>query len=249
MRARLSDLLRRPVDASRPVDLLAVVGLDASELEAGFLAARNNTVMLSALMLLIGAVGTYFLFTAAHYRSVRSALANMQSYTANLIENMPSGLVSVGPDGDVVTVNSRARSMLSLVGDARGKRVEDVLSIETPEDRAAVNDVVAGRAGFLETETRIAAARRKHPRRALGVAAPRRGRRARGRGAALSGPAGTRGPAGRRSSANATSRRWGGSRPASRTRSGTRCRRSRDSRSSSGPSSSRAPRRSATRTS
>ena len=158
VRARLSDLLRRPVDASRTVELLAVVGLDASELEAGFLAARNNTVMLSALMLLIGAVGTYFLFTAAHYRSVRSALANMQSYTANLIENMPSGLVSVGPDGDVVTVNSRARSMLSLVGDARGKRVEDVLSIETPEDRAAVSDVVAGRAGFLETETRIAAA-------------------------------------------------------------------------------------------
>jgi two-component system, NtrC family, sensor histidine kinase HydH len=157
VRERLSDLLRRPVDEGRPVELLAVVGLDASELEAGFLAARNNTVMLSALMLLIGAVGTYFLFTAAHYRSVRTALANMQSYTANLIENMPSGLVSVGPDGDVITVNSRARSMLSLVGDARGKRVEDVLAVEAPKDRAAVNDVIAGRAGFLETETRIAA--------------------------------------------------------------------------------------------
>jgi len=158
VRERLSDLMRRPVDVGHPVQLLAVVGLDASELEAGFLAARNNTVMLSALMLLIGAVGTYFLFTAAHYRSVRSALANMQSYTANLIENMPSGLVSVGPGGDVVTVNSRARSMLSLVGDARGRRVEDVLVIEASEDRAAVDDVVAGRAGFLETETRIAAA-------------------------------------------------------------------------------------------
>lgn len=154
---RLSDLLERPVDAGRPIELLAVVGLDASELEAGFLAARNHTVMLSALLLLIGAVGIYFLFAAAHYRSVRTALANMQSYTANLIENMPSGLVSVGPDGDVVTVNSRARSMLSLVGDARGKRVEDVLAVEAPEERAAVNDVIAGRAGFLETETRVAA--------------------------------------------------------------------------------------------
>jgi two-component system sensor histidine kinase HydH len=157
VRERLSDLLRRPVDVGRPVELLAVVGLDASELEAGFLAARNNTVMLSALLLLVGAVGTYFLFTAAHYRSVRTALANMQSYTANLIENMPSGLVSVGPDGDVVTVNSRARSMLSLVGDARGKRVEDVLAIEAADDRSAVGDVIAGRAGFLETETRVAA--------------------------------------------------------------------------------------------
>ncbi len=157
VRASCPILLRRPVDASRPVDLLAVIGLDASELEAGFLATRNHTMMLSALMLLIGAVGIYFLFTAANYRSVRSALANMQSYTANLIENMPSGLVSVGPDGDVVTVNSRARSMLSLVGDARGKRVEDVLAIEIPEDRAAVNDVIAGRAGLLETETRVAA--------------------------------------------------------------------------------------------
>lgn len=153
---RLSDLLQRPVDASRPVALLAVVGLDASELEAGFLVTRNHTMMLSALLLLIGAVGIYFLFTAANYRSVRVALANMQSYTANLIENMPSGLVSVGPDGDVVTVNSRARSMLSLVGDARGKRVEDVLAIEVAEDSAAVNDVIAGRAGLLKTETRIA---------------------------------------------------------------------------------------------
>jgi two-component system sensor histidine kinase HydH len=157
VRARLSDLLHRPVDIGRPVELLAVVGLDASELEAGFLAARNHTVMLSTLLLLIGAVGIYLLFAAAHYRSVRTALANMQSYTANLIENMPSGLVSVGPDGDVVTVNSRARSMLSLAGDARGKKVEDILAVEAPDERAAVNDVIAGRAGLLETETRVAA--------------------------------------------------------------------------------------------
>jgi two-component system sensor histidine kinase HydH len=154
---RLSDLLGRPVDPEGTVELLAVVGLDPSELESGFLVARNHTIMLSALLLLVGAAGIYFLFAAAHYRSVRTALENMRSYTANIIESMPSGLVSVGPGGEVVTVNSRARNLLSLTDDARGKKLGDVLAVEPPEERAAVDDVVAGRAGVLETETRIRA--------------------------------------------------------------------------------------------
>ncbi|MBM3307370.1 MAG: PAS domain-containing protein [Candidatus Eisenbacteria bacterium] len=153
--ARLSDLTQRRVTAAGPVDLIAVVGLDASDLEAGFLASRNHTVMLSALLLLVGAAGIYFLFTAASYRSVRTALATMQSYTTNLVENMPSGLVSVGPDGRVVTVNSRARSMLSITDGARDRSVDEVLSIEPPEDREAVGAVIAGKAGPLKTETRV----------------------------------------------------------------------------------------------
>jgi two-component system sensor histidine kinase HydH len=154
---RLSDLMHRPVAPGSRVELVAVVGLDASELETGFLAARNHTIMLSVLLLLISALGIYFVIAAASYRSVRTALATMQSYTANLVENMPSGLVSVGPDGRVVTVNSRARSMLSLSGDARGRPVGEVLGIEPTADREAVERVVAGEAGQLEAETRVTA--------------------------------------------------------------------------------------------
>jgi two-component system sensor histidine kinase HydH len=154
--ARLSDLMHRPVVPGSEVDLVAVVGLDASELESGFLAARNRTIMLSALLVIVSALGIYFLLVAASYRSVRAALATMRSYTANLVENMPSGLVSVGPDGRVVTVNSRARSMLSLSGDAQGRAVNDVVGIEPPEDREAVARVIAGSAGPLEAETRVA---------------------------------------------------------------------------------------------
>mgnify|MGYP000219932964 CR=1 FL=1 len=50
--------------------------------------------------LAIGAAAIYFLFVSTSYRSTQTALANMRSYTSNVIESMASGLISVDPDRD-----------------------------------------------------------------------------------------------------------------------------------------------------
>lgn len=156
VRARLEELLGRPVDPEKPVPITAVVGLDATGLEAAFHSSRNYTLMLAGVLLLVGGTAIYFLFMIATHRSTRTALENMRSYTSNIIESMTSGLVSLDADGHVVTVNAGARAILGL-GDAvvDGADVDDVMRVEPDADRAEVDRVLTGEREVLETETRV----------------------------------------------------------------------------------------------
>ena len=158
MYGRISVLLNRRVTPGENFSLFMVIGLDSTQLDAGFLASRNHTFMMSGILLLSGGVAIYFLFLMAHYRSVRTALANMRSYTTNVIESMGSGLVSFDADARLVTVNSRARSLLSIPsGDVAGTPIDDVLAFESDADRAGVYGVMSGAADTFESEARLVA--------------------------------------------------------------------------------------------
>ncbi len=153
---RLSEFLGRDITSPEDVQLFVVVGLDSTDLYDAFLASRQHTLLLSAVLLLVGGAAIYFLFLISHYRSVRSALANMRSYTTNVIESMGSGLVSIDADARVVTINSRARSLLGLPsGDVSGRALNQVLRFESDADAAAVQAVLNGTSDSLESEVAI----------------------------------------------------------------------------------------------
>ena len=154
--ARLTELLGQPIDPNQPVPITAVVGLDATDLESAFHSSRNYTLMLAGVLLLVGGAAIYFLFMIATYRSTRTALENMRSYTSNIIESMTSGLVSLDADGHVATVNAGARAMLGLgPEDVDGANVYDVVRVEPAADRSEMNRVLTGEREVLETETRV----------------------------------------------------------------------------------------------
>ena len=154
--ARLTQLLGRQVDPNQPVPITAVVGLDATNLEAAFHSSRNYTLMLAGVLLLVGGAAIYFLFMIATYRSTRTALENMRSYTSNIIESMTSGLVSLDAEGHVATVNAGARAILGLGSeDVDGVDVDEVVRVEPPADRREVSRVLTGEREGLETETRV----------------------------------------------------------------------------------------------
>ena len=154
--ARLTELLGRPVDPNAPVPITAVVGLDATDLEAAFHASRNYTLMLAGVLLLVGGSAIYFLFMIATYRSTRTALENMRSYTSNIIESMTSGLVALDADGHVATVNASARAILGLGSETvEGADVDDVVRVEPAADRREVDRVLTGEREVLEAETRV----------------------------------------------------------------------------------------------
>ncbi|MBN2565386.1 MAG: PAS domain-containing protein [Candidatus Eisenbacteria bacterium] len=156
---RLSSLLGRQIDADAPVSLTAVVGLDGTDLEATLHASRNYTLLLSAVLLVVGGAAIYFLFIGATYRSTRTALENMRSYTKNVIDSMASGLVSLDADGKVVSVNPGGRAILGLPGEsgerAAGSAADAILRVEPARDKRALDDVLAGSRDVLELETRI----------------------------------------------------------------------------------------------
>lgn len=162
--ARLSDLLQRPVAEDEHVRLVFVVAFEAAELEAAFLASRNHTLLMAGILLVVGGAAIYFLFVLAGYRSAQTALANMRSYTTNVIESMASGLVSVDPDGRVVTVNSRARSLLGLGdSDVSGRKLPEIIEIAPRGVAAGVARVLSGEKSVVESDAELTIAGQRLP--------------------------------------------------------------------------------------
>ncbi len=153
---RLSDLLGRPVTADEQVRLVFVVAFESSQLEAAFFASRNHTLLMASILMIVGGAAIYFLFVLAGYRSAETALANMRSYTTNVIESMASGLVSVSPEGRVVTVNSMAGSLLGLGDrDVSGRKLSEVLDVGPRSVAEALNRLVRGERDVVEAEAEL----------------------------------------------------------------------------------------------
>lgn len=150
---RLSELLGRPIDMSRPTRLYGVVALDPTEIETTFALSRNRTILLAAILIFVGGAAIYFLFVTSAYRSTQTALANMRTYTENVIESMANGLISVDADGHVVTVNSRARTLFGLgSADVVGRGLDDVAGLDPGPARAGVDLVLRGEKDIVEVE-------------------------------------------------------------------------------------------------
>ncbi len=150
---RLSELLERPINVSHPIRLYGVVALDPTEIERTFLLSRNRTILLGVILIIVGGAAIYFLFVMSAYRSTQTTLANMRTYTDNVIESMANGLISVDADSRVVTVNSRARTLFGL-GDAKvaGRGLVDVAGLEPGPERAGVDLVLRGEKNIVEVE-------------------------------------------------------------------------------------------------
>jgi len=93
---------------------------------------------------------------------------DLETAARTLSRNLPTGLLSVGPDGRVVELNEAGREILRLGRDARGEPHDAVLS-DAPEFQALVDEVLGNRvvAGRLEVRWR----RDTDEERVLGVTA------------------------------------------------------------------------------
>ena len=161
---RMTDLLGRVVAPDESVPLTVIVAFDASDIEAAFLVSRNHTLLMAALLLVVGGTAIYFLFVLAGSRSAHTALRNMQSYTKNVIESMASGLVSLDADGRVVTVNPRARELLGVRdSDVTGSRLSDIVALVPRGVNDAVDKVARGERDVFEAEGELVVAGERLP--------------------------------------------------------------------------------------
>lgn len=114
---------------SRPsTDWVIFIGLDMSALEKATRADIRHTIVMGAVLLLIGFSGIVFLFLAQGYRSARASLSRIKAFSDNLVENMPMGMVALDRELRIAMMNQAAGSILQLpVADARGQRAADLL--------------------------------------------------------------------------------------------------------------------------
>ena len=72
----------------------------------------KETVWRGALFFILGCVGMVALFVFQAYRSAKASLTSVKAFSDNVIQNMPSGLVTINPDHEITSMNKAAKDIL-----------------------------------------------------------------------------------------------------------------------------------------
>lgn len=94
----------------------------------------QHAFLMGAILVVLGTGALYFIFIVQNYYLVDRTLAQMKTYTENVVESMADGLISVDNDKKIVTLNRRAAEFL---GDEeknlKGLKISNIfeLDIET----------------------------------------------------------------------------------------------------------------------
>ncbi|MDA3789169.1 MAG: ATP-binding protein [Desulfobacula sp.] len=72
----------------------------------------KETVLRGILFFILGCVGMAALFVFQAYRSAKASLTSVKAFSDNVIQNMPSGLITINPDHEITSVNNAAKNIL-----------------------------------------------------------------------------------------------------------------------------------------
>ena len=71
----------------------------------------QHSLIMAGLLFVVGSGAIYFIFLAQNYKTIDRTLANLSTYTSEIVENMPNGLITVDASDKPVMVNRAAREM------------------------------------------------------------------------------------------------------------------------------------------
>ena len=94
-----------------------------TELFAALWQSRRDLIFMTLLVFLVGAVGIGTVITFVHYNSTRRTLEEVKGLARNILQSIPTGILTLSPSGVITAVNPTAeavlkRSSLDLLGHA-----------------------------------------------------------------------------------------------------------------------------------
>jgi two-component system sensor histidine kinase HydH len=95
-------------------DAIVVLGLRMTAFEEARQADLRHALIMAAILLALGTGALFFIFVIQNYYLVDKTLKQTQDYTAQVVAHMASGLLSVDPQGRVVSYNRLALELLGL---------------------------------------------------------------------------------------------------------------------------------------
>lgn len=132
--------------------LVIFIGMDVEPFEAAIAEDLRHGFLMSGILLLLGLTGVVSLFWMQSSLRSRKQLTDIRALTAEMVANIPEGIVVCGPDGRITYVNALAVEMLgrcSSQADVRpGLEAQSVL----PPDLLALQDAVAAGRTVAHTE-------------------------------------------------------------------------------------------------
>ncbi|MFW8600401.1 two-component system sensor histidine kinase NtrB [Desulfobacterota bacterium M19] len=104
------------------------LGLNTAEFDKARQVDFRHALLLGGILFLAGSAGFYLLFLYQDVRVARRTLADMESYTNNVIESMPAGLITLDTGGRVAACNKQAETIIGKsLSRLRGKILTDEL--------------------------------------------------------------------------------------------------------------------------
>jgi two-component system sensor histidine kinase HydH len=108
--------------------LLIVAGLDVSPFEEAIRGDILNTVVLSAVLLVLGFGGMVSLSWMQSYRVAQKDLQDTTAYADEIVAHLPVGLIAVDPQGNIAFFNTAAERITGLgLAALRGRPVHENL--------------------------------------------------------------------------------------------------------------------------
>ncbi len=144
---------RRLIDESSIRNVLdshwAIIGLNMQQSEKARAEDLSHTIMMGAMLLIIGSASLYFIVVAQNYYLVNRTLSTMRTYTQNVVESMTNGLISVDELSAITTINQMASQIIGIdESRAEGQHISDVLK----SDDSSIQKLLTNNEPIFEQE-------------------------------------------------------------------------------------------------
>jgi two-component system sensor histidine kinase HydH len=96
---------------------LIFIGMDPAPYVEAMRKDFRHTLLTSALIVLLGLTGVVALFWAQSSRRSHKLLQDTRAFAAEMVANLPEGIIVIGPATTITFLNPMARSLLGLPGE------------------------------------------------------------------------------------------------------------------------------------
>ena len=135
---------------------LIFIGMDPGPYVDAMRKDFSHALLTSALIVLLGMAGVVSLFWAQSYRRSRKLLQDTRAFAAEMVANLPEGIIVTGRDRTITFLNPIARAMLAV--DASNQVVGRSAASLLPENLLALLDESFRQRKILARELRLTAA-------------------------------------------------------------------------------------------
>jgi len=135
----------------RPPIQTIYVGLNMEPVEQIISESIKQRIFLAVILTMYGLLGIVSIVIAQNYRSTKASLTKIKAFSETLVENMPIGLIFIGDEGNLLTLNDVSERLLMLsTPEVIGRKAEEILpeqitdlmeEIHGPDD-IAVHDLI-----------------------------------------------------------------------------------------------------------
>lgn len=129
-----------------------VIGLKMSTFENARREDFHHAIIMVSILAALGAGTVFFIYVIQRYHSMNRVLDRTQQYTRQVVDNMANGLLSIAPDGRLLSWNALGLELLSLdAADPRDIRLDAVLDFE----RSGVSETLASCRPVMDREITV----------------------------------------------------------------------------------------------